>query len=648
MSILLDRDYLNKLDFADYLERYPDIKEYGMNPVWHYLKYGIRENRLVTPKADTSVIVPIQPESCHKFKIFKLGLKEQNLSIRDSRIHKSDIENASNIYIILLTPENGIVLPEENLKLFSDTFSPGLLWSLIPSGDLAYAHLINYRQQDDRIAIKPFASRDYLAPKDIGLKVDKDESSPLELNVFQTNYQLPESELHEALVANILAGRLGDINLLQFNKIIIDIILQFLPYKKWHAKGLGVDATSIKLAQQLFPDCPLLGKMHRMLDNRYELGQNYDWLAQYYGFDGGRSWGAAHAIHHVWRSCIKPTKRICLLTSARNEGPYILEFIAYYKALGIDGIFIYSNDNDDGSDELLEQLARAGEIFYIKNIQGNVGAQAKSFAHALSLNREILDYEWCLLTDMDEFLWINPEKFNSLNEFIEYHEKLSSDSIFINWVYAGANGRIAYSPENVLLRFPYCHTRPEKTGKTIFKPRLAYAAYCHYPHVIRPSEITRTHSSGVMLNLNPAQNEISCLASSDNLDIGSAIIYHYFTKSFDEFLVKCSRNPGGKQKVDGLDFTRFTYEYFGGFLFHFKSRKARTQFTNENLKNYFTYLHTYLNDKNIRKSQTCIENEFIKKVELTKRSFSDYYLKDARLADKIHIFYEKNNIPITK
>lgn len=35
----------DNLDFADYLARYPDVASAGMDPIMHYIRYGVRENR---------------------------------------------------------------------------------------------------------------------------------------------------------------------------------------------------------------------------------------------------------------------------------------------------------------------------------------------------------------------------------------------------------------------------------------------------------------------------------------------------------------------------------------------------------------------------------------------------------------------------
>ena len=39
----------------------------------------------------------------------------------------------------------------------------------------------------------------------------------------------------------------------------------------------------------------------------------------------------------------------------KNEGPYIVEWVAYHRAIGIDNFLIYTNGCDDGTSEILDR-----------------------------------------------------------------------------------------------------------------------------------------------------------------------------------------------------------------------------------------------------------------------------------------------------
>ena len=50
------------------------------------------------------------------------------------------------------------------------------------------------------------------------------------------------------------------------------------------------------------------------------------------------------------------------LTCLRNEAPYIVDWLAHHRALGMDHVLVLTHDCDDGSDVLLGRLADAGVV----------------------------------------------------------------------------------------------------------------------------------------------------------------------------------------------------------------------------------------------------------------------------------------------
>ncbi len=56
------------------------------------------------------------------------------------------------------------------------------------------------------------------------------------------------------------------------------------------------------------------------------------------------------------------TGRRILFSAQKDEAPFLMEWIAYNKAIGFTDIILHSNDCTDGSDDLLYRLAAKGEI----------------------------------------------------------------------------------------------------------------------------------------------------------------------------------------------------------------------------------------------------------------------------------------------
>ena len=69
---------------------------------------------------------------------------------------------------------------------------------------------------------------------------------------------------------------------------------------------------------------------------------------------------------------------VLLATSMKDEGPYILEWLAYHKSVGFNKFIIFENDSSDFTDEILNQLCELGEITYIKNSEPSNSPQMTS------------------------------------------------------------------------------------------------------------------------------------------------------------------------------------------------------------------------------------------------------------------------------
>jgi len=54
--------------------------------------------------------------------------------------------------------------------------------------------------------------------------------------------------------------------------------------------------------------------------------------------------------------------RRVIVTTMKNEGPFILEWLAYHRAIGFDDFLVYTNDCTDGTDTMLQMLERKGIV----------------------------------------------------------------------------------------------------------------------------------------------------------------------------------------------------------------------------------------------------------------------------------------------
>lgn len=96
-------------------------------------------------------------------------------------------------------------------------------------------------------------------------------------------------------------------------------------------------------------------------------------------------------------------ERFLVFAGMRNEGAFLVEWIAWYRMLGFRPL-IAVNDCTDRSPELLDRFAAAGWIDWFEH-RPAPGRPPKLSAHAALLRRdEVRQADWMLICDADELL----------------------------------------------------------------------------------------------------------------------------------------------------------------------------------------------------------------------------------------------------
>ena len=59
--------------------------------------------------------------------------------------------------------------------------------------------------------------------------------------------------------------------------------------------------------------------------------------------------------------------RALAVLTVRNEGAFLLEWLAHHRAVGFTDFLVFSNDCDDGTDAILDRLQALGQLTHIRN-----------------------------------------------------------------------------------------------------------------------------------------------------------------------------------------------------------------------------------------------------------------------------------------
>ncbi len=239
---------------------------------------------------------------------------------------------------------------------------------------------------------------------------------------------------------------------------------------------------------------------------------------------------------------VQPAHYLAVCAIAKNEGPYFNEWIEWHKAHGVEKFYIYDNESEDNTSEILQPYIDSGLVEY----HFIVGKKKQTLAYTDSLQRYRYDSRWIAFIDLDEF--INPVKNTTIPEFLKDFEKFSA--VEINWLCYGSGGAKTQIPGTVMERFRK-HSHPDcelnRHVKSIVNPRMTLS-------FISSHHSTVLFGSAVDTNMNKVTRYFTKREPlHDKIRIN-----HYAVKSFEEFLKKKSRGRGMSLDYRGLDyFERF-------------------------------------------------------------------------------------------
>jgi len=110
-------------------------------------------------------------------------------------------------------------------------------------------------------------------------------------------------------------------------------------------------------------------------------------------------------MHHLNMDKPPPTPRCLVIAATRNEGAFIVEWLAWYRALGFE-VMILTNDCTDSSPALLDRFEAEGWVTHVRHDPGamlpKISAHKAARAHPM-----IKDVDWVMVCDIDEFLVIH-------------------------------------------------------------------------------------------------------------------------------------------------------------------------------------------------------------------------------------------------
>ena len=231
----------------------------------------------------------------------------------------------------------------------------------------------------------------------------------------------------------------------------------------------------------------------------------------------------------------------------RNEGLFVLEWLAYHQTLGFDHIVVVSNDCTDGSDLLLDTLADAGHLTHIRqSVPAGTPPQDSGMALVLDWARANT-VTWLLHIDSDEFLNIiaGDGRLPALMA-----NATEADVVAIPWQLYGDAGVADWTAGMAVLpSFTRAERGPEPRvakSKCLFRAASFAAATDHNPREPLVDSPRVVNPDGIPLKSASLYQERSSRFRPHDLAAtnSTARINHYAVKSRDLFMMKNDRGDG--------------------------------------------------------------------------------------------------------
>lgn len=99
--------------------------------------------------------------------------------------------------------------------------------------------------------------------------------------------------------------------------------------------------------------------------------------------------------------------RITVVASMRNEGPFIVEWVTWYRMLGFTDVVVVTNNCTDRSPELLDAMQAAGWLHHLRHDVAPGQRITHQKLAAATAHKAVRRADWALVCDVDEFLVVH-------------------------------------------------------------------------------------------------------------------------------------------------------------------------------------------------------------------------------------------------
>jgi hypothetical protein len=148
-----------------------------------------------------------------------------------------------------------------------------------------------------------------------------------------------------------------------------------------------------------------------------------------------------------------PHGSLVALSTMKDEGPFVVEWVAHHLAVGFTDLMVYTNDCSDGTDTLLQRLeALEIGVHHRENLIPDGMKPHPSMLKAAVDEALIVNSDWLLVLDADEFLCINHPS-GTLDGLVADLNAMGAQAMVLTWRIFGSSGIRDWSRQPITDQF---------------------------------------------------------------------------------------------------------------------------------------------------------------------------------------------------
>jgi Glycosyl transferase family 2 len=221
--------------------------------------------------------------------------------------------------------------------------------------------------------------------------------------------------------------------------------------------------------------------------------------------------------------------RIAIASIMKNEAPYLLEWLAWHRLMGVETFVIGDNESSDGLTEMLISLEEH-EVLTRFSVSPPPGRAPQIEAYEIVATQHADAADWIFVIDADEF--VVPTNADALRAYVD---RIPEDvgAVCVNWAVFGSSERVAPGAGVVMRRF-------------VNRAHSDAPVNRHYKSLVRGEALGAGSKNVHHINIKPGWRRVDTDFADIELDRGveglsAAVCWsgvrlnHYVIKSWSEF-----------------------------------------------------------------------------------------------------------------